>query len=126
MDVVRRLDVWFADAVSNVKCSNETRAYIVGVLARPEVPTGSIVLEYARARNLGFPALQRLGDGVTWLAIVAPECLGTHERVAVSVARVSYGTCHRLLRGRWKLYEELADDLPRLITDVRTVISTWE
>lgn len=115
-----------ADAVQNIACSNEARAYIVGILSRPEVTAGSIILEYARARNGGFPALQRLGDSVTWSAMIVPECLGDHEKVAVSVARVSYSTCHRLLRGRWALYEELADDLPRLIIDVRSVISTWE
>ena len=123
MDVVRRLDVWFADAINGVKCSSEAKAYIVGVLARPDVPSGSIILEYAKARHAGFHALQRLGDGVTWLAIAAPEHLGAHENVAVGVARASYSTCYRLLSRRWKLYEELSEELPRLITDVRSVMS---
>lgn len=105
----------------------ETIAYVAGVLkslahprALDDMSKRSVILEFAEARTTGdFATFQRIGDWVLWVDIVMPDALvGTREAVE-SVGRQSYYTCHRILRGQWRVYEELADELPKIALSAR-------
>ena len=130
MDIIVGLDSWFADRLHGMRRKPETVAYIAGVLkslAKPreldDLSKRSVVLEFASARETGdFATFQRIGDWVLWVNIVMPESLeGTREAVE-SVGRQSYYTCHRILRGQWRVYEELADDLPTIARSARHML----
>lgn len=130
MDIIVGLDSWFADRLSGMRRKPETVAYVAGVLkslAKPreldDLSDRSVILEFASARETGdFATFQRIGDWVLWVNIVMPESLQGHHEAVESVGRQSYYTCHRILRGQWRVYEELADDLPTIARSARHML----
>lgn len=130
MDIIVGLDSWFTERLQHMKHRPETIAYVAGVLkamSRPlsvdDMSDRSIVLEFAYARESGdFAAFQRIGDWVLWVDIVMPDAFnGTREAIE-SVGRQSYYACHRILRGQWRVYEELADELPKIASSARHML----
>jgi len=124
MELVTRLDRWFADRLDGLRCREDTRAYVTGVLAgfrlEGDMSRESVVLAYAEARTKGdFAAFQRIGDWVLWVDAMNPACIQDNREVVESIGRLSYYTCHRIMRGQWHVYEELADELPRIAHGVR-------
>lgn len=126
MEVVGRLDGWFAETLSGLRCQDETRAYVAGLLANfhhasaPDLSTQSVVLALADARLKGdFVAFQRIGDWVLWVDIVHPAFIKHHVDVTEAAGRQAYYCCHRIMMGQWQVYEELADELPRLARAIR-------
>lgn len=107
--------------------SEPTRAYVVSVMAgmNPDAvfgPGESVVLAYAEARAAhDFVRFQRIGDWVLWVEVWAPAYVARDRRVVESIGRLSYATCHRILRGTWPIYEELADQLPDIVAELRAV-----
>lgn len=130
MDVIVGLDSWFADRLRHLKHKPETVAYVVSVLkslAKPkacdDLSKRSIVLEFASARESGdFATFQRIGDWVLWVDIVMPESLAGTREIVESVGRQSYYACHRILRGQWRIYEELADELPVIANSAHRIL----
>ena len=127
MELVPRLDRWFADRLQGLRCREDTRAYITGVLSgfrsEGDMSRESVVLAFADARQRGdFVAFQRIGDWVLWVEAMHPAAIQDNREVVESIGRLSYYTCHRIMRGQWNLYEELADDLPRIAVCVRKEI----
>ncbi len=124
MELVARLDRWFADSLRDVPCRDDTRAYVVGVLtgfcgSAGDMSRESVVLAYADARRRGdFATFQRIGDWVLWIDAVHPSSIEDHLQVVESIGRMSYYACNHLVK-QWPLYEELADDLPRIARVVR-------
>lgn len=116
---------FFAERLTRLRCSPEAKAYIVGVMCSFVRPVGfemtSVVTQFALARERGdFVAFQRLGDWILWARSIVPTV--DHVDVWESVGRLSYDACHRLLRGQWKVYEELADGLPDLTRQAHLLI----
>lgn len=130
MDIIVGLDSWFAERLRGMRRQPETVAYVAGVLkslAKPreldDLSDRSVILEFASARETGdFATFQRIGDWVLWVNIVMPESLAGHREAVESVGRQSYYTCHRILRGQWRVYEELADDLPTIARSARHML----
>jgi len=127
MDIIKSLDTWFADRLTGLNYEPETVAYVTSVLKTLSHPTDedvfvnrSIVIAYADARKAGdFTAFQRIGDWVLWIDAIAPASIERDREVIESIGRLSYYTCHRILKGKWKVYEELADELPTIAARVR-------
>ena len=110
---------WFETRLDPLPHSAEAKAYVAGVFAGFIHSTDgvlakeSLVLAYAAAREIGsIPQHQRIGDWVLWAQTFAPD--PRNVVVVESMGRLSYYACFKLLGGQWRLYEELADDLPRL------------
>ncbi len=124
---VKGLDGWFTERLQGLRYRPETVAYVTGVLkalARPQpgddFSRTSIVLAYAEARRTGdFALFQRIGDWVLWVDTIMPESLENSRECVESIGQLSYYTCHRIMRGQWVVYEELADELPRIAARVR-------
>ncbi len=80
----------------------------------------SVVLAFYAARQSGdFEAFQRVGDWVLWVSSVGPYPDKGQRDMVETFGRLSYYSCHRVLRGSWPLYEELANELPAIVYDVR-------
>lgn len=127
MDVIRGLDAWFAERLHGLEYRPETIAYVAGVLKaqanpRPQenMAGRSVVLAYGEAREKDdFAEYQRIGDWVLFVNVIMPESI-EHEREAVTtIGRLSYYSCYRLIHYKWDVYEELADQLPKLAMHVR-------
>lgn len=122
MLTVTRLDEWFATRLNDVSASQEAKAYVVGVLCnKVDIVTGSVVLEYIAAAN-DFVGLQSLGDAILFASIIHPGFIAAHRDMNESIARVSYYRCHKILDRKWPVYEELADNFPVLVTNIKDVM----
>jgi hypothetical protein len=125
MELVTRLDDWFAERLRGLNCGSDTRAYVVGVLSGhiDDMSDESVVLAYQDASLKGnFATFQRIGDWTLWVSAFAPHPLKGQRDVVERFGRLSYYACYRIMRGQWRLYEELADELPRLTWCVRKEI----
>lgn len=81
---------------------------------------GSIVLSFVEA--VDFDAKRRLADSVL-VSQIAFRGWSREEELCVELARRCYGSCWRMLRPSWQLYEELADRLPVIVEMAR---SSWD
>ena len=125
MELVTRLDDWFAGQLTDLRCGNEARAYVVGVLSNriDDMSDESVVLAFQNASLTGnFAAFQKIGDWTLWVASFAPHPQKAQRELIERFGRLSYFACHRIMRGQWRLYEELADELPAIVYDVRCKI----
>lgn len=119
MERVTRLEDWFCRSLEGVEASPDARAYLVSLFAsmksaQEDLSRESIVLAFAEARTTGeFQKFQRIGDWVVWCMSFAPESIGARELV-IDLGRLSYYACWRMTNKEWTVYEELADNLPRL------------
>ena len=128
MDIIKGLDAWFSDRLQGLDGFRpETLAYVTGVLkaqGRPRegdcMAGQSIVLAYSQARCSGdFVQYQRIGDWVLFLDVVLPDSIKDEREAVETIGRLSYLACYRLIRYKWDVYEELADQLPSLAMHVR-------
>ena len=128
MEHVVKLDAWFADKLGTLNCREDTRAYVSGVLSKfhpnkDSLTNDSIVLAFNDAKLCGdFVAFQRIGDYVLWADSVFPEHTAKNKELVVLLGRLSYYRCHHIMKKQWLVFEELADDLPRIILDIRSQI----
>jgi len=79
----------------------------------------------ARANAISFVDHQKIGDWALWLGSFNP----THEYIQIvqSVGMMSYHNCYCLLGRRLHVYEELADELPSIITHLHVRLNeTYE
>lgn len=126
METVVRLEDWFSGRLQGLRVSRDARAYLVSLFssmrtARDDLSKDSIVLRFADAREKqDFASFQRIGDWTVFSLAAAPESLKERQLV-VDLARISYYSCWRMTRGSWVVYEELADELPRIGHDVRAL-----
>jgi hypothetical protein len=124
MELITRLDDWFAGRLEGLLCRADTKAYVTGVLSgfKPGdvLSDQSIVLAWHEARTKGdFVTFQRIGDWVLWAEAMQPAFNRENRAVVESIGRMSYYACHRIMRQQWLVYEELADDLPIIAAGVR-------
>lgn len=126
VELVERLDKWFASKLADLPYGDPTRAYVANVLGHRrydnDLSNHSLVLAFADARyRADFAGYQRIGDWVLWVDVFYPEFVVERD-LSQSLARQSYYACHRMMRGQWPIYEELADKLPTLIHEIRSCV----
>lgn len=112
---------WFEERLGDLPQSLETKAYVVSVFTRfvgtsvDDMSDESVVLAFMRAQETAdFGGFQRIGDWVLWVETFMPDAVKDKRQVVETFGRLAYARCFRLLKKQWPLYEELADDLPRL------------
>lgn len=127
MEFVVKSDDWFSQQLEGLTCGSDTRAYIINVLIKhinpgyDDMSGESIVLAYANARSRGdFGSFQRLGDWTLWASAICPSIDAARQELIETIGSLSYFTCHRILLGKWGLYEELASDFPKIVRDLRS------
>lgn len=118
--VIHQVDRWFADRLHGLRYSPDVIAYVAGVLSRKrwenaDMSKQSVVLAFHSASVTGdFVGFQRIADWVLFVETMYPEHLKGVQDVIESLGRQSYYSCHRIIRGQWRLFEELADELPTI------------
>jgi hypothetical protein len=123
--IVSRLDRWFAERLRGLQYSPEALAYVAGILSTKkwdlaDMSNESVVLAYQGAQLSGdFSAFQRIGDWVLFVDAVHPQHFNGVRDTVETLGRLSYYRCYRLMGGQWRVYEELADELPLLAAKVR-------
>lgn len=125
MELVFKLDDWISKRISLLKRDMYIQAYITNVLSKFKpnelvyTKRDSIVLKYLEARSThNFATHQQIGDCVLFLGSIYPEFIKEHRTVVESMGQQSYYACYVMLNRQWKIYEELADELPMLMSEI--------
>lgn len=132
MQIVPRLDKWFNDALQDMNRDPATVAYVVSVLKTMSNPSDdevlagrSVVLAFDHARSCSsFVEMQRVGDWVLWTSIVVPAHIQANRGLVEEIGKVSYAACDRFLRGSWRVYHELAKELPVIAAEAHSRLFT--
>jgi len=117
---------YFAECFQTLPASPVARAYLTGLFTQQAVnpidySKASLVLTYAQVRSVrDLETLQAVGDWVLWVDTMLPAHQATYREAAQSIGRASYYRCYRLVR-EWRVYEELADTLPRIVNQLRVL-----
>ncbi len=129
MELITKLNDWFDEKLTNVSCSRDTKAYIVGVLAKyksvqDDMSKTSVVLSFVQAKQSGrFESYQRLGDWVLFISSVHPAAMQEHTSIIQDVGMKSYVACHNMMMKKWPVYEELAIKLPLLSHEIENALN---
>jgi hypothetical protein len=122
------LEDWFTAQLKNLKASTDAKAYLVSLFSsmkntKQDMSDKSIVLSFADARiNRDFAGLQRIGDWTIFSLSLTPQAL-KEKKLVIDMARISYYSCWKMTSCTWKVYEELADELPRIGDDCYSLIN---
>ena len=81
----------------------------------------SVTVAYAEAKfNYQFEGFQQVGDYILFIKSNYPDYLKNASREYYdAVAQSAYYRCYLILNKQWKLYEELADNFPKIIENIR-------
>lgn len=110
MVIVDDLNAWLNDALCEINCSSAAKSYIVNVLSKPTLHDCSMVIKFHNARTTGrFHLFQEIGDETLFVCSLFET---KNKDVELTMARLSYYACYRIMQKKWPLYEELADQLP--------------
>lgn len=118
----------FENKLDDLKVSQEAKAYITNVFTKVNNTTDlskkSLTLEYYDAKcTYSFQKFQTLADWILFAEVFFPKCLSdATEEYYYALGQNSYYFCYRIVNKQWKLYEELADQLPNLIKNSRVLI----
>jgi hypothetical protein len=103
----------------------ETPAYIISTLkkyihVKHDISDKSIVLMWFDANEKSdFSTYQDIGDWVFFSSIYLPQSIKCSKDFYLSIGKSSYYKCYRLLKHQWPLYEEMADNLERLVEETK-------
>ncbi len=129
MELIVRLDEWFDKKLEGLSCSRDTRAYVSGVLtkyrfSRDDMSRSSIVLSFADAKLSGkFEEYQKIGDWVLFVSAFHPKSIKEHKKIIHDIGTMSYVACHKIMMGKWPVYEELSQKFPHLIREIANVFN---
>lgn len=130
METHSNLTTFFANELEVLECDDDTRAYIASVFGKFRDATfdysqHSITLLYSDAINRqDFQMFQNIGDWLFTSYVMWPEHLNNaSNEYYISIGRLSYYSCYRLLQRKWRLYERLADQFIPLSNEVREIIT---
>ncbi len=113
---------WFSKNLENLKCEEETRAYIVSIFtkylktAQEDYSKESLTLLYSEARDKhNFIIYQNLGDWIFFCKTFFPEFLkNASDSYYQCIAKNCYYSCFKLINKKWKVFEELSDNFEYL------------
>lgn len=108
---------FFESRFARLPTTPVARAYVVGLFTQQvsqavDFADESLTLTYTQVRHeRDLHTLQALGDWVLWADATLPGVFNGYRELAQSIGRASYYRCYRLVNS-WRVYEELADQLP--------------
>ncbi len=126
------LDEFFIEKIKSLpKIKDDTRAYITSTFikykdSKYDLSKESLTIEYAKAKFTGsFELYQNLGDWILWIESTYPAALkdATNEYY-YTLGQQSFHRCFILTNRTWKVFEEIADTLPYIITHLHAELQT--
>lgn len=131
-NLYQNLNSFFSIKLENLKCDDDTKAYIVSVLSKYKNSLGdyskdSLTLLYAEAKfKQDFYTFQNIGDWLFFCNTLYPEHLSNASMDYYhSIGQLSYYSCYKLINKQWKLYEKMADEFTNLSTSTRNIIRKY-
>lgn len=125
-----KLSQFFEEQLKSLRCHRDTHSYIIGIYDRfrsatDDLSKTSLTILYANARDeQNFEKFQKIADYIFFMKTIFPNGLqNASEEYYFSLAQNSYYSCYRLINKSWPVYENLADDFPRLIYNSRIILN---
>lgn len=106
----------------DLECQPDTRSYITGVFykfrhSREDLSKHNLTLLFAQAHEKqNFLIYQNLADYLFFKNSYFDEY---NKNYYDNLARLSYLSCYRLIQKKWKLFEELADNLVHFEKEIK-------
>lgn len=129
MNVYTNLNLFLSSQLNELKCDENTKAYIVSILYKfrttsDDCSNDSLTLLYAQAKfKQDFHTFQKIGDWLFLCNSLFPENLkNATPEYYHSIGRSSYYSCYKLLNKQWKVYESLADLFLDLSIQTRKIL----
>lgn len=130
MDILNNnINVFFDELLADLNYNKDTKAYIAGTFSKIkntdlDLSKHSITLLYCQAqKKQNFLDFQKIADGLFWSFTFCPEYLNNaSEEYYLTIAQLSYYSCYKLINRQWKLYEQLADQLPTIKNEIRNCL----
>lgn len=126
------LNSFFSTQLKNLKCDDDTKAYIISVLSRfksssVDYSKESLTVLYAEAKfRQDFYTFQNIGDWLFFCNTLFPEHFSNASSdYYYSIGRLSYYSCYKLINKQWKLYEKMADEFVYLSSSTRNIIREY-
>lgn len=124
------LEDFFIEKTRSLSNREDTKAYIISTFMKYKNSTAAdfskdaLILKYTQAKfNYSFETFQNIGDWVLFIKSLYPTALNDcSEEYYYSIAQSSYYKCYKLINKTWVLFEELADRLPNIITQLHAEI----
>lgn len=130
METFSNLNDFFDEALRNLSCNADTRAYIVSVFtkfrtAQFDLSKDNITLTFAQAHfKQDFFTYQNLGDWIFFSKILHPgHLVRASEDYYHNIGRLSYYSCYKLIDRKWKLFEELSDNFVVLKKETQMLLT---
>lgn len=124
------VDMFFQEILNDIECQQDTKAYIVSIFGKYksasfDLSKDSVTLQFAQARQKqNFFTYQNLADWIFFINTIAPQHLNfASKEYYDTIAQLSYNSCYKLINKKWKLFEELSDNLPNLEKQVKNKLS---
>lgn len=112
-------------------CQEPTKAYITNVFtkcAKNDLSKEILTLVFAKAKMENkYELFQSLGDWILFAKSMYPESLRyASSEYYNALAQISYLRCYRILDKKWVLFEELADQFPKVVDKLQTLFKSPE
>lgn len=125
----KNLNTFFSEKLERLNCNEDTKAYIVNALAKyksssEDYSKDSITIKYAEAKLMqDFQMFDNIGTWILYCGIIYPEHL---NNVSIdyyyNIGQSSFYSCYVLLKRKWQLYYDLAENLPKISITARAII----
>ena len=118
---------WYSDRLRTIR-PEELAAYLVAALSQfnpIERSNSSIVLHAAEVFcSARTDEIISLGDRALWTSSVLLTPESRDWDVHVELGRIAFDRSYRLTGRSWKIFERLADDLPKIAISVKDCITS--
>lgn len=122
------LNDYFRLALSDLKCNNITKSYIIGIFdkyksSNYDLSDQNITLTYIDGIfNNDFEKIQNLADWIFFLKSLYPAFLkNASSDYYNNIAQLSYYRCYKMMH-TWQVYEQLADEFVILTYNTRELL----
>ena len=117
---------FFDEALSDLECQKDTKAYIISTFDKYKSADNNDLSQYSIAelfvkakQTNEFAIYQNIGDWIFVCSVVFPQHLkNASKNYYDNMARLSYYACYNIIHRAWPLYEEMADRLIFLETEI--------
>lgn len=116
-------DFFIQKAKSLPKTREDTKAYIASTFVKykntdTDLSKKSLTIEFSQAKsNWSFSQFQNIADWILWAESTFPTALNDASKEYYhTLGQLCYYKCYIMTKRSWIVFEEIADNLPNIVT----------
>lgn len=128
MEIFSNLEKVLIKRLVDLNCDDLTRAYIASILIKYkntnfDYSRDSLTLLFEKASmERNFLLFQNIGDWIFFSQSIFPQHYISLQSYIENLGRLSYDRCYKIINKEFKIYQNLADDLPYLTKQTSRLI----